>query len=509
MGEICDKMKEDLLLFCNSHKHIYLYGAGKYAERYRAILEKLDQNVRGCFVSEGKVSKWHDHPVIPFSIGKKELQDEDGIILALDENNHNDVLELLNGIEVDLWKDFNENVNFLYNEIVLVPLFYRIAIKCQHSMNSFSNFKRILIIRTDVLGDLLMTIPFLRELKRNVPDAEIDMVIRESNKFLMRNCPYISRLILFSPSDSDDIDLVKLKKFSKLNFSNRNYDVVFLPRVMLVGRNYIENDILGMLCEAKYRIGRLLAYSDDFNDSSRQEELYKSLQPFFTKLFWQAEPRHEVEYMLELVKGCGGRIVNDRLEYWLTDASKKFADEYWSTHNISKQAVCLAIGLVSKSLNRTWSTEHYAEFCRIMHDYDSNIVFILIGGDDASNHAKELSVYPNVVDLTGKTHLDQAAACIAKCRLYVGANTGLMHLAVALHKPVVEISAWLPDGSPLHGIAPTRMGAWGVPMKLCQPEHGKDDCRGACSKPYAHCINEISTELVVRNVLKLIKSVSA
>ena len=506
MENFCDKMIDDLLLFCRSHKRVYLYGAGIFAARYRAILEKLGQRVSGCFVSNGNDKKWHGLSVSAYSKGGKKLDSEDGIILALSENKHNDVIDLLNGICIDIWKESNENINFLYNKIVLIPIFRSVATECQYSIESLNNFKRILVIRTDVLGDLLMTIPFLRELKRNAPNAEIDMVIRDSNKFLMRNCPYISRLIIFSPSNSDEIDLAKLEKFSKLNFSNRNYDVVFLPRVMLVGRNYTENDILGMLCGAKYRVGRLLAYCDDFNDSSKQEELYKLLQPFFTKLFWQAEPRHEVEYMLELVKGCGGSIVDDRLEYWLTDASKKFADECWSTHKISVQAVCLAIGLVSKSPNRTWSAEHYAEFCRIIHDFDSNIFFILIGGDDAKNHAKELSVYPNIVDLTGKTHLDQAAACIAKCRLYVGANTGLMHLAAALHKPVVEISAWLPDGSPLHGIAPLRMGAWGVHMRLCQPKKGKDDCRGACNKSYAHCINDISAGLVARNVISLIES---
>lgn len=506
MSKICDNMIEDLLLFCSSHKHIYLYGAGVYAGRYRAVLEKMGQSINGCFVSDGDETDWRGLSVVPFYKGNKILERGDGLILAMAENKHNDVLDFIHGISVDIWKDSNENIDFLYNEIVLIPLFYCVATKCEHSINPLNDFKRILVIRTDVLGDLLMTIPFLRELKRNTPHAEIDLVIRESSELLMRDCPYISRLITFTPNRTNEIDLDKLKEFSKSNFANRNYDAVFLPRVMLAGRNYTENDILGMLCGAKYRIGRLLAYSDDFNDSSKQEELYKLMQPFFTKLFWQAEPRHEVEYMLELVKGCGGSIVDDRLEYWLTDASKKFADEFWSTNNISKQAVCLAIGLVSRSLNRTWSAEHYAEFCQIMHDYDNTIFFILIGGDDAKNHAKELSIYPNIVDLTGKTHLAQAAACIAKCRLYVGANTGLMHLAAALHKPVVEISAWLPDGSPLHGIAPLRMGAWGVPMRLCQPKKGKDDCRGACNKSYAHCINDISAELVARNVISLIES---
>ncbi|MBO6127479.1 MAG: glycosyltransferase family 9 protein [Pseudobutyrivibrio sp.] len=506
MGTICDKLTADLLLFCGNHKHIYLYGAGIYAGRYRLLLEKLGQNVRGCFVSDGQHDERQSISVIPFFSGKKLLEHEDGIILALSEDKHSDVLDLLNEVENDVWRVSNETINFLYNEVVLLPIFRNIATSCNYSMISLSDFNRILIIRTDVLGDLLMTIPFLRELKRNAPNAEIDMVIRDSNKFLMCNCPYISHLITFSPNNTDEIDLARLKKFSKLNFSNKNYDVVFLPRVMLVGRNYAENDILGMLCGAKYRIGRLLAYSDDSNDSSKQEELYKLLQPFFTKLFWQAEPRHEVEYMLEIVKGCGGNIEDDRLEYWLTDASKKFADECWNAHNIPAQAVCLTIGLVSKSPNRTWSAEHYAEFCRIMHNYDRNLFFILIGGEDAKKHAKRLSDYNNVIDLTGKTQVDQAAACIAKCKIYVGANTGLMHLAAALHKPVVEISAWLPDGSPLHGIAPLRMGAWGVPMRLCQPKKGKDDCRGACNKSYAHCINDISAGLVARNVISLIES---
>ena len=505
MGRICDKIKDALISFCSTHKHIYLYGAGTYAGRYRAILEKMGQSINGCFISDGNDGEWRGLSVVPFYKGKKILESGDGIILAMAENKHDDVLGLIQGGGVDVWKETNENINFLYNEIVLIPLFRCFATKPQDSMRPLSYFKRILVIRTDVLGDLLMTIPFLRELRRNAPNADIDLVIRGSNEFLMRDCPYISRLIIFPPSNSDEIDLVKLTEFSKMNFLKRNYEVVFLPRVMLNGRNYTENDILGMLCGAKYRIGRMSIFSDDLNETWKQEKLYELLQPFFTRLFWQKDPRHEVEYMLELVKGCGGSVIDDRLEYWLTDGSKRYADECWHIHNISACAVCLAIGLVGSTPNRTWGGEHYVELCRILYKYDSNIILILLGGEDAKNHATYLSGYSNVVDLTGKTQLNQAAACIAKCKMYIGADTGLMHLAAALHKPVVEISAWLPDGSLLHGSAPTRMGPWGVPMKLCQPEHGKDDCQGACDKSYAHCINEISAELVARNVISLIE----
>ena len=80
--------------------------------------------------------------------------------------------------------------------------------------------------------------------------------------------------------------------------------------------------------------------------------------------------------------------------------------------------------------------------------------------------------FPNftgTIDLRGRTTLREVAATMARCRLFVGNDTGLKHLAAAVGLPVVEISGFSRQGDPNHGHSPARFGPWHTPYRILQP----------------------------------------
>ena len=134
----------------------------------------------------------------------------------------------------------------------------------------------------------------------------------------------------------------------------------------------------------------------------------------------------------------------------------------------------------------------------------------MVGGDDAREAAKYVSYSKaRTVNLCARTTLTEAAAVIKCCKMYLGANTGLLHIAAAFGLKIVEISAHLRYGDPNGDIAPQRYGAWQVPCIVLQPQHGLDEeCEkaGYCKKTYSHCINQITVKEVcnaIQNMLEI------
>ncbi len=488
--------------FCSRHERVYLYGAGAYGRKLLAALHSIGLEVDGFLVTNGQEGLIMGKPVLLWNKAAPNLFGA-GIILALSERWHSVIRKELSQTGVEILSMRDDELRFLYNQYSLLPLLRQLVKTMPTSQNvpSLVEVKKILVIRLDVLGDLLMTIPMLRELRRNTPQAQIDMVVRNDMMYLLQECSYLDRLIPFAYSKTDEIDVTVIKDFVK-NL-NEKYDIVVLPRELMNGRTYAQEIIMAVMASA-CRVGRLPSFSDEKMRSPLQKELRGELETIFTNVIWQKKEKHEVQYMLEIVKALGGNINDDKMEYTVSEQSRRFADKIWYLHNLKSNDLILAIGLVSQAAERTWPAEKYLMLLKKLQEEVHGIKFLLLGGTDARKAASVFTEQTGVVDMTGKTSFSEAAACMEKCQMYVGANTGLLHFASALKKPIVEISAWLPDGLPVCGIAPSRMGPYGTAHVTCQPVQGVDGCTGFCRHAEAHCIKNVAVEDVAMAVKTLL-----
>ena len=490
-----------LRAFFQSHSAVYLYGTGEFAGRYLEILSQMRQKIAGCIVSGKHDGDFYGYRVWSLQEIQGNLSADAGVIIAVSETHQEEIHDYLRqlGCAVPTFALDNQAFSMLHDEQALVEHLREMTIPCHKVFPPLRSLHKILVIRLDVIGDFLMTIPFLRELKRNVPQAEIDVVLRRSNEFLLKDCPYVHRVIPFDTNQKEYVDVPHIRNFLEEHAIDDAYEALFLPCVILQGRNYQETYAMTMLTGIKYRVGRITSFGSDGVESPWQKTRFELLEPLFTKLVWQSDARHEVQYMLELVEVCGGRVANDRMEYWISPENRAFAER---TVVLTPGWRTIACGLVGSEKARSWSPEKYREL--IARSAGKNARFVLLGGEDAREAAACIGAGENIIDLTGATTLPQVAAVMDCCDLYMGSDTGLMHFAVATGTPVVELSVWLRDGVPTNCSAPARMGPWGVPSRILIPESGLDGCHGRCSKTYAHCINTITVEQVEQAMEELL-----
>ena len=105
-----------------------------------------------------------------------------------------------------------------------------------------------------------------------------------------------------------------------------------------------------------------------------------------------------------------------------------------------------------------------------------------------------------------KATLRQAVALLKRCRLFVGNDSGPMHIAAAVGLPAVEISCHPIDGSLFHSNSPRRFGPWGVSHVILQPKNKLDFCTDACNASHAHCIRGVTVEQTKEAITSLLYS---
>lgn len=492
-------LEKKIVEFCSYYSHIYIYGAGTYGKAVYKFLRFKGLNVCGCITTDGK-GQLDNLPMLNGTKLRVEEYKDAGIILAVKEQFENEIVSMLGDSYNYLRFKKDEFGCFQYEDIYnLISMYKKDNILCQEL-----KIKNILIIQLEVtFGDMIWSTGLIRELYRNFENANITLVLNEKFASLFRECPYVNRMV-FYPAESlleeaNESMRLKAEKFAKENFSDIQYDVVFLPRLLPEHpKDSFENVFLALSSNANYKVAHAMYIRRE------QKNICDIYEEKFTNIIKHDYPEHDAMYHLRLLEGVFGIIRNDKMELWYSAKEKEFVNSYLK--DISNDKILIALGLVGSKGNRTWKPEKYAGVVnKIYQKYGDNVLFVLIGGENAiinGNVIQELTGN-RCLDMTGKTDLLQCEALIDRCSFYVGADTGIMHMASAFNKPIIEISAAMINTPYYYGATPLRTGPWRVPAIVLQPEKGLEGCKYVCAKD-SHCINQISEEDVYQAIEEFI-----
>lgn len=490
----------ELLDFCNAHKTVYIYGAGNYGHLYKKILEHFGIPIKGFIVTGETLDSDTDTPIFCLNDISRNMSVYDGIIPAFTESDPSKIQRLFSGDMPDVLSFDHKKMLCIADMLFFEPIKNKLDNEyslCIKKKTDYRKWKRILVIRTDAIGDLVFITAFLRELKRNIDDCLIDIVVRESNCTLVDNCPYVNNIFpykaklvdgeLSQQCESAQQVEDNVVDFAQKYFKGTEYDAVFLPKELLCGRNMLDDIYLAYYSGAKCRYGQMLV-----NDV-HEKYLYDLMKNSFTSITVNDKPLHQVQYSLAILKSIGMTIYAQQMELWPFENDVRLAQDKFNHLN---GELIIALGIMATAPKRVWNVRNYIKLIDNISNLHEKFFFVLFGGDDAIDMAKTIiknvKRKDRVIDLVSKLQLNQTVAYISCCDLYVGSNTGILHFASAMNVPSVTIYSELDDGSPIDGDAPERMGAWGVSHIDLIPPSGLDGCHGVCRKHYSHCINQIT-----------------
>jgi heptosyltransferase-2 len=350
--------------------------------------------------------------------------------------------------------------------------------------------ERILVYRVDEIGDVVLTTPFLRELRRSAPQAHITLVVKPSSRSLVETSRHVDEILtydylhrrVFVRPDR----YVQIMRFWRDHLRGTAFDLALVPRR---DHDYYGARLLAFLSGAPWRV----AYEPS---GPSEPVLTPGGAPWLTHLVRDRTPRHEVESVLNFLRAIGGSVGTSELEVRLTPQDESAADRVLGAYRRDQPLVALGIGAGAR--RRLWPVQRFVEVGRFLQRQLGAQVVVIGGPSDAANGSRVVSALGyGALNLAGHLSLRQTAAVLRRCRLYVGNDSGPMHLAASQSTGVVEVSCHPIDAPTNHPNAPERFGPWRVPAAIVQPMAQRSPCRAGCRVRWPHCILGVSTAQVL------------
>jgi heptosyltransferase-2 len=381
------------------------------------------------------------------------------------------------------------------------PFFWLLGMRWKKRMINLMKVKRVLVVRLDEIGDVVMTSSFLRELRRNLPDAWITLVVKPAVYTLVELCPYVNEVLTYDHKTSGDF-AEQRRHGRALNLAlkhmwRRRFDLAILPR-------WDADDYHGTFLTYFSGAPRRVGYSASVSEFKR--ELNSGLDCLLSHTLEDSDTKHEIEHNLDVIRFLGGTIQEDQLELWLGENDERFAEQKLKSHGVKPGELLIGFGLGAGSERRMWPIDNFVGIGRwLREEYNGRIIAVGGKGEESLGQEIQQQLGDMVINTVGGANLRQTAALMKCCHLYVGNDAGPMHLAAGAGVPVVEISCHPLHGSVMHVNSPKRFGPWGVPHLVLQPEKALSPCSDRCKATQAHCIDNVSIAQVKKAVEKLIK----
>lgn len=278
---------------------------------------------------------------------------------------------------------------------------------------------KIVVRGTNWVGDAVMQIPALRELRRVFPAAGITLHTRSWARGIFQDADFIDEILTFDGEKSG----LKTVFAESQRLRQQKFDLAVI----------FPNSFQSALMMRLGNIGKRFGYATD----KRSVLLTDALEiPA-----WKNE-RHEIFYYLNIVaeieKKYFGQIKvwenEPQFDLKISDERKIWARKFLSENavDLSKKTIAFAAGSTNSRAKR-WQTKSFAELNdRIKDEFDANV--ILIGSPDETDVALEVARKSKMkpIVLTGKTSLAEATAILSVCDLLVSNDTGPAHISAAL-----------------------------------------------------------------------------
>lgn len=486
--------------FFDKHTKIYIYGAGDIGKRVWTFLnqhDELEKKVSGYVVSEKKDSDADLHGITVYQIDEIDYNCV-GVLLALSYEHHKSIIKKLknSGCSEILAFDEYEYTHIYWSNHHLTPRWLNFF-KEKYSVDRISNYdirscNSVLLICADSIGDEVINIPFIRELRNNLrPKAKITIVVQPSVAQFMKHCPYVDKILIYDAKLNSGYDVeessVKSKLYAEKNLQSEDYDVVILHGWFSV---HLEYFFLAIFSSAKIRIG--------FSEHNMPHKEYCNMgyDQFFSLAIKSTSVMNEVERDIKMLSAIGGKVYSNELEFWTENKDIDFAKFFFRSNKCER---CRVIAVVPTAADgaRMWPREKYAMLIKRILVVYGDVTCLLLGGNDSTKVCKDITDYVNssrIIDLSGKTSLCEVAEIFKRCFLYVGCDTGLLHIAAAVKLRTVQIICHSEEGNPLEYPSLERYRAWGNESYFVRPKKALPGCGATCYMRRPHCIEQISVD---------------
>jgi lipopolysaccharide heptosyltransferase I len=310
------------------------------------------------------------------------------------------------------------------------------------------------LIKPSSLGDIIHSLPVLTALRRRYPKAHLTWVVNRTYEPLLQGHPDLDSTLPFDRTTSRFEPIQAVLGYVRFlrALRRQRFDLV------LDLQGLLRSGVMCLASGAPRRVGL---------STAREGATW-----FYTDIVpvGDTNAMHAVDrtWLIAEALGAGGGPKQFRVP--LADSAKAWAEAV--LHDWPRPWLMFGVG--ARWLTKRWPPEHFAALAeRAQREFGGTVVFL--GGRDETPLARATASYLSgpIRDLTGRTTLPQLAALLARADVMVANDTGPLHLAAALGRPVVapytctSVQRNGPYGAQA-GAVETRVWCQGSYLKRCR-----------------------------------------
>ncbi len=315
--------------------------------------------------------------------------------------------------------------------------------------------RRIIVARTDRIGDVVLSLPVFASLKKCFPKSEVIALVREDTADVAASFHAVDRSIIYDPEESLGSTAKKLRE------ADADAILTLFPRFPIAAS--------AVAAGIPVRVGTAYRwYSFLFN--RRVHEHRKD------------SVKSEAEYNLSLAEaiGCHKKIMDITLE---PDAGAAERVKLFLKENVQDRYIVVHPG--SGGSARAWPETRFRILLETI-SRDLDIIVLVTGSQAERGLCERVSTgIRGVVNVAGQFYLKEFMALLKDAEVFVSNSTGPIHLSAAVGTPVVGI---YPNNKPM---TPKRWAPITERKLILTPKDGSDE------------VDRISSEEVMRSILEL------
>jgi heptosyltransferase-2 len=333
--------------------------------------------------------------------------------------------------------------------------------------------KRILIIQTAFIGDVILTTPLIKNLRKILPDSFISFLLIPETKNVLENNPHLNEILVYDKRKNRGVGgLLQIVRSIK----ERQFGLAIIPHRSL------RSALLAYLSRIPERIGF---------DRSAGSFLFTDKVVYRTNV-------HEVDRNLSLLSNFAPDLTDRSPELFPSSQDFSHVRTLLSDSGITQGDKIVGVAPGSVWATKRWLPERFAEVGDLLlRQTGAKVVFFGSEEDSALCERIADSMTGRPAMMAGKFSVLQSAAAVSLSRVILSNDSAPVHMASAMKIPVVAVFG---STIPEFGFAPYEVGHVIIQKEMkCRPcgIHGKRKC----PEKHFRCMREIGAEEVFEAIL--------
>jgi lipopolysaccharide heptosyltransferase II len=352
---------------------------------------------------------------------------------------------------------------------------------------AWQHARRILAVRLDNLGDVLMTTPALAALKESLPGSHLTLLTSPAGAALAPHLPMVDQVIPHAAS-----------------WVKHDRTASALDEFMLVQRlaeGAFDAAVIFTVCtQSPLPAAMLLRLAGIPLRAAHCRE-----NPYSLLSHWIPDPdiqldsaRHEVRRQLDLIGALGFRTQDERLRFAVHDTDNESLAAKLRLAGLPPNARWTVVHPGATAASRRYPAERFGIAAdAVAQDGGCQIVFTGSAAEQPLIARAQAAMRRPSVSLAGALTLGELAALIAGAQALISNNSGPVHLAAALGTPVVDLYALTnPQHTP-----------WAVPSRVLNHDVPCRNClKSACPQGHHDCLLQVPPQAVAEAALQLLSA---